>query len=303
MQKKLTVRVITYNQEAYIKQALDSILMQKANFPFEIIVSDDASTDTTQEILKLYQQKYPEIIKVILHEKNLGGRKNLLSTLSLCTGKYVAFLDGDDYWIDEYKLQKQVDFLEASPEFNICFHNANVTEFFNENKSRLANNLDKQIFNIEDVIVNGWFIITSSMVIRNPNPLPDWITNSVNRNIDYSLHLWLTLNGKAYFLPDIMSVYRIHERSISMLFNSKEWCNSHNHIFDNFDRITDNKYKVLTNDKRASVIYLRIVKKQSIFHLLFWKNLYYFCKNKKNLNYNDITSILKFLVKKYLYFR
>jgi glycosyltransferase involved in cell wall biosynthesis len=113
----VSVAVITYNHSKYIRQALDSILMQKVDFEYEIVVGDDCSPDDTQDILREYQALYPDKFKMILRDKNIGGTKNGYDVKMHCTGKYVAHLEGDDYWIDQNKLQKQVDFLNANPEY------------------------------------------------------------------------------------------------------------------------------------------------------------------------------------------
>lgn len=116
----VSVTVMTYNHSKYLSQALDSILGQKVNFSYEIIIGDDASTDDTKEIINHYKNLYPELIKVVLHENNIGPSKNLYTINNVSSGKYIAVLEGDDYWIDENKLQKQIDFLESNVQFIGC---------------------------------------------------------------------------------------------------------------------------------------------------------------------------------------
>src|SRR5215208_3554649 len=125
----VSVSVITYNHERFIVQALESILIQKVNFKYEVIIGDDCSTDNTRKILEEYAVKYPDRIKLILHEKKgegIPGKLNFISTIEAARGKYIALLDGDDFWTDESKLQKQVDFLEKNPGYSICFHKASI---------------------------------------------------------------------------------------------------------------------------------------------------------------------------------
>ena len=119
----VSICMITYNHEEFISEAIEGVLMQKTNFPLELIISEDCSTDKTREICIEYQQKYPEIIKLQLPEKNLGMIQNSLSTLKACRGKYIALCEGDDYWTDPDKLQKQVDFLEVNKEYGMCYTN------------------------------------------------------------------------------------------------------------------------------------------------------------------------------------
>ena len=132
MSKRPLVSVvsITYNQEKFIREALEGMVLQKTNFDFEIIVADDASTDATAAIIQEYADAYPGLIKPVLRKKNLGAIANSLSSLRLARGKYLALCEGDDYWTDENKLQKQVDFLEAHQDYALCFHPVRV--FFDD---------------------------------------------------------------------------------------------------------------------------------------------------------------------------
>lgn len=124
MENRIAVSVfmLTYNHEKYIRQALDSILMQKVNFQYEIVIGDDASIDGTQNILKEYYRKYPERFRLILRKKNLGPTKNMYHVLTKLRGDYIACLEGDDYWTDDEKLQKQFDFMESHREYSGCMH-------------------------------------------------------------------------------------------------------------------------------------------------------------------------------------
>lgn len=113
---KVSIMLLAYNHEKYIRQALDSVVRQRTNFRFEAVVGEDCSTDRTREIIREYQKKYPDIIKPLFRKSNLGASKNVVSTLRRCGGEYVAFLECDDYWTDMDKLQKQADYLDAHPE-------------------------------------------------------------------------------------------------------------------------------------------------------------------------------------------
>ena len=132
----LSVVVVAYNHANYIRQSLDGILMQQTNFPFEIILGEDESTDGTREICKEYAERFPQKIKLLLHsrenvlyiEGRPTGRANYIACLNECTGKYIAQCEGDDYWTDPLKLQQQVDFLENNHDFVVCYHDANVID-------------------------------------------------------------------------------------------------------------------------------------------------------------------------------
>ena len=121
----LSIVCITYNHEKYIEEALDSMLMQETNFPFEIIIGEDCSPDNTKNILIEYQKKYPKIIKPIIREKNIGALKNEEECILVSKGKYIAYLEGDDFWVDKLKLQKQVDFLENNSDYGLVHGDVN----------------------------------------------------------------------------------------------------------------------------------------------------------------------------------
>jgi len=123
---KLSVLVITYNHEPFIAQALDSVLMQRTGFDYEIVIGEDCSTDGTRAIVLDYQRRHPDRIRLLLPEKNLGANRNFIATYEACCGDYIAMLEGDDYWTDPLKLQHQVDFLDAHPEFVICFTDCSI---------------------------------------------------------------------------------------------------------------------------------------------------------------------------------
>ena len=201
--------MITYNHESYITDAIEGVLMQKTNFPIELIIGEDCSTDNTRSICIAYQKKYPDIIKLRLPEKNLGVMPNFIQTLNAGNGKYIAICEGDDYWTDPLKLQKQVDFMEENDGYSFCFHNAtrcfvdtNLTEDFNTN-------LKSRSYTTNDLLTKGWFIPTASILLRAtmlPNPFPKWYYEVYNG--DYGLELLLSTKGIFFYLNEIMCVYR-----------------------------------------------------------------------------------------------
>ena len=182
---KVSVIVHTYNHENFIRQTLDSILNQQVNFEYEVIVGDDASPDSTPQIIKEYQQKFPEIIKPMLHPKNLGGfgKNNTLATLSVCKGQYIAAMDGDDYWTNPLKLQKQVDFLDKNPDFVACFHNALIHfEDGSHPDSYVNDETQRVVTGIEDLVGEDevWYMATSAVMFRNGimTQYPKWFHES-----------------------------------------------------------------------------------------------------------------------------
>lgn len=121
----VSIACVTFNHEKYISSALDSFLLQKTNFKYEIIVSDDCSTDSTRLIIENYKRKYPELIKIAPNVSNIGYRKNIKKIIEMCTGKYIAFCEGDDYWTDKNKLQLQIDFLQNNANYSIVYGSVN----------------------------------------------------------------------------------------------------------------------------------------------------------------------------------
>jgi glycosyltransferase involved in cell wall biosynthesis len=211
------VAFVTYNHEKYIAQAIESVLMQQTDFKVRMIIGDDCSTDKTQEIIRKYAQKYPYRIKTILLSEHLGLlHKNRvgIQVLKLCTAKYIALLDGDDYWTDPNKLQKQVDFLENNPDFSICFHNVNVI-YEGQSKEIHPFHLKelKSIFTLEDVITSH-FIPTCSTMFRARlfSNFPDWFY-AIPMG-DWLLHVLNAEHGNVGYINEILGVYRVHEGGI-----------------------------------------------------------------------------------------
>lgn len=217
----LSVCCITYNHEKFLAQAIESVLMQETNFSVELVIGEDCSTDSTRQIALDYQRRYPDRIRLLLPETNLGVMGNFLGTLEACTGTYIALLEGDDYWTSPHKLQRQVDILGSHPGCNTCIHDA---EEFMDNKSippRLFSEKFSTIlpateheFTQGDIALHGWFIPTASMAFRRTAlfPIPAWVKEAFSG--DYSLHLLLTRTGNIYYLPEVMSRYRLHAGGI-----------------------------------------------------------------------------------------
>lgn len=214
-----TVDVIvgTYNHEHYIEQALESVLIQQTTFPVMIHIADDCSTDKTQEILLSYRDKYPDRIKLYLDTKNRGLFNKDRKFLQLLTGSqadYIALLEGDDYWNDPLKLQKQVDFLDVNPDYVICYHNAMIINEKGvlETASKLPDRLKKN-FSSEDLI-RGEMVLTLTMCYRNVlKEFPDEFQKVYN--VDKFLTSLLGNFGKGKYMTDIAdAVYRKHSSAV-----------------------------------------------------------------------------------------
>lgn len=211
---KLSVLMITYNHEAYIAQALNSVLEQEVNFQYEIVIGDDCSTDQTKDILLEFKNKYPEKIKLILHQKNVGMHINLEKVFDACMGEYIAVLEGDDYWINEDKLQKQVDFMDADKEVSECFHKVNtVYQDMQKGAHEFPEGLTQSFFTLKDVI-SQFFIPTLSIMFRRSsiNKFPTILHQMTNP--DWLIHVLCAEKGKIGFINEVMGVYRVHSGGI-----------------------------------------------------------------------------------------
>ena len=212
---KVSVLCTTYNHEHCLRKCLDSFLAQKTNFKFEVIVHDDASTDNTQDIVREYAEKYPNII-VPIHQKENQDSKDVAILdgimFPMSKGKYIAICEGDDYWCDELKLQRQFDFMEKNPDFIGCFHNTIKHDLLCKQKDKKFNHWHKKhVLTAKDVF-GGYRVHTSSYFVRREHYLkPEygrkyWFGDIVR------LTYWFSL-GKLMCLPYVMSVYNVNNFS------------------------------------------------------------------------------------------
>jgi len=211
MQKsKLTVVTTTYNQEKFIKDCIEGIVNQKTSFPFQLIISDDCSTDETRNIIKEYQKKYPDIVKPIFREKNLGAMGNFVQTLNEVHTEYVALCDGDDYWTDMSKLQKQVDFLDKNKDYTICYHLTKVVFEDNSEEPSVYPLCDETEQTFKDLL-SGNNIPANTVVYRWLFKDKDSFIKEFPDDIipgDYYVHLMHGRKGKIHLINKQMSIYR-----------------------------------------------------------------------------------------------
>ena len=236
----VSICCLTYNHGEFITQALDGFLMQKTSFAFEILVHDDASTDETTKIVQTYQSCYPDIIKPIIQKENQWskGLRAISATYNFprAAGKYIAMCEGDDYWTDPTKLQKQVDFLEKNPDYVITYHDAMVIDD-NEKvikKSKMPDH-NKRDYTQKDLIGGKTNILTLSMVFRNLDSMKEQAEETrYFINGDNFITAQLGLFGKGKYFPEIKpAVYRQHaggvwsdiskEKKIANKINTHYW--------------------------------------------------------------------------------
>lgn len=219
MKAKVSILCTAYNHKDFIAKALDGFVTQKTTFPFEVIVHDDASTDGTTDIIREYEANYPDIIKPIYQKENQFSQgKDIIidCMLEYIQGEYVAMNEGDDYWIDENKLQRQVDFLDANPDFTVCFHPVKIVwEDSSQHDSIFptpAYRFHKEVLTLEDLFKHN-FIQTNSVMYRWMLKKEIWPTKQV-LPCDYLWHMLHAKYGKIGFLPQVMSVYRRNQGGI-----------------------------------------------------------------------------------------
>lgn len=249
----VSISCATYNHESYIRQCLEGFVMQKTNFEFEILIHDDASTDGTTTIIREYVDKYPNLIKPIFQTENQYSKGVPISQTynwPRARGKYIALCEGDDYWTDPYKLQKQVDFLEANPEYSMCY--TNILRY-NQKKDFFDDWIlsDENVITIDDLMlynrVHTLTVLCRKDLLLRYNQEISFLLPKLPMG-DYPMWLWMSLQGPIYHFQEKMGVYRVLENSAS-------------HIKDNFKR-----YK---------------------FHLAGY-NLRLFFNKKYKLGYNDL---------------
>lgn len=234
----VTVICLTYNHENYIAQALDSFLMQKTNFKFKIFIGEDCGTDRTADIIREYAAKYPDIVIPFLREQNMGPQRNCLDMCAQATSPYLAFCDGDDYWIDENKLQKQYDYMEAHPEYRFCFAKTEIiaskdwahAAYYRPNREGRYiipeclpdyKPVSSPLY-ASDVIDNLLLGHTSTLFFRWNYDIvfPEWFFEGVYGDAALRL-MQLGEDGTAGYIEDVVSVYRINETGVFTSYKDK----------------------------------------------------------------------------------
>ncbi|MBX3265912.1 MAG: glycosyltransferase [Acidobacteria bacterium] len=215
---KVSVCMITYNHEPYIAQAIEGVLMQETDFPVELVIGEDCSTDNTRKICEDYAKRFPDKIRLLSRSKNLGMSANFLDTLENCNGEFIAFCDGDDYWTSPQKLQKQVDFLKDNPAYSLCYHRAKAIDEDGKHSPHLYQRKKVPTCFSDLLTLPGHHIPTASTVFRNevpvefPSPLKEYA-------IDIVVYLIIAGTGKFKCFEEEMSVYRVHSGNYTSSVN------------------------------------------------------------------------------------
>lgn len=241
----VSVLMITYNHEKYISQAIESALIQETDFNYEIVIGEDSSTDNTREIVLDYAKRFPQRIRLILHQRNIGVRANLSAVHQACYGKYIAILEGDDYWIDPLKLQKQVNLLEANPNCSECHTKAKI---LCEKGYTLRNAVPKRHIkkhkDTKKILLRN-FIKTATCMYRNNNCIDfNYIKTDFWAN-DWLLHVQLSNYGSICFLNEVTAVYRLHSKGETGRLNLVKTIPKKILVLEELDKFFKGKYKKL----------------------------------------------------------
>lgn len=260
----VSVYCATYNHVTFIRQCLEGFVMQKTSFPFEVLIHDDASTDGTQDIVREYAARYPDIIKPIYQKENQfsrGVKIYLTYVFPRVKGKYIAMCEGDDYWTDPYKLQKQVDFLESHPDYVMC--SSRFDKYWQES-GLLEEDPDKKFkgadYDLQNLIGGKWLTQTLTVMYRR-SALDLKRYEQYGMSLDMILFYELLKHGKGYCFPEVMGVYRYHEGGVW-----SEVSQNHRRLIEFKARLAI--YRVEQNEMAARFILYQFAKAMSRMWML-----------------------------------
>lgn len=229
----VSICCLTYNHAPFIQDCLDGFLSQQVNFPIEILIHDDASTDGTDEIIRKYAGQHPDIIFPLYEKENQysqgnAGRMDIRFNYSRARGKYIAYCEGDDYWTDPMKLQRQVDFMEAHPDYSVCFHrckrlNTRTGKFINDRCWRYLKKGEEGIEINVDMYLSSWITQPLTMLFRRDKFDPKWQQRyRYYRDMHEIYHLLCA--GKGYLFAFFGGVYRLHSGGIASQISQEQYC-------------------------------------------------------------------------------
>ena len=272
-----------YNHEKYLNQAIESVVTQITDFKFRLLIGEDCSKDSSREIVKQYASLYPEIIVTFLHEKNLGSTANSSFLLNSINSKYFAMCEGDDYWIDDRKLQKQIDFLEKNPDYTLCFTDIDVVNEMNVSMPHPYKKPENSTISIQDIIlIRSSIVPTASVVYRNilSFPLPKFYTEAIYGDLVFQL--LMTDKGKGKYINEKTAVYRQHSAGISQINTTEFGSRESELVYDVFHNA--NEYFDFKYDKLFKKSMLELAKTILIYgsrNLKGYKKIKYILLHKK----------------------
>lgn len=266
-----------YNHQKYIKNALDGFLMQNTDFSFEVLVHDDASSDNTPDIIREYESKYPHIIRAIYQKENKYSKGvNIWHDIlfPMAKGKYIAICEGDDYWIDAYKLQKQVGFLESKQTYSMTCSNAIILNGTNE-LDWTRYNIDSDITPEEMILGGGGYVMTASLVFRKS--LLDQFPSCAKECYvgDYPLQIFAAINGKVRWFVEKQVVYRYQTESSwtesylsSSIYKKMDGWNTEINMLRGLDAYNGYIYTNAYNEYEAHFIFIRLISNKGFIKLI-----------------------------------
>lgn len=242
----VSICCLAFNHEPFIRQCLDGFLMQETTFGIEILIHDDASTDNTADIIRAYADKYPDIIFPIYETENkyshgFKGKMDIVFNYSRARGKYIASCEGDDYWTDPHKLQKQVDFMESHPEYSVCFHRCQHLNTYNgamtdDRCGRLFRDGKEGIDITADRSLGNWITQPLTMLFRKDCFDPNWQKQYKYYRDMHEIYHLLSV-GKGYLFSFVGGVYRYHAGGIHSMISNEQYCTTALPIDEEFYRI------------------------------------------------------------------
>jgi len=262
---KVSVSLVTYNQEKYIVQAIESILMQKTDFNFEIIIGEDESQDNTRSIVMEYRRRYPDKIRLFLNARNdknfsdgmPAGRQNLINNLNNANGEYIAFLDGDDYWTSPDKLQRQVNFLDTHPNYSMCFHSIQMVSEEGQLMSIKSPKGKKQIYTLRDLLKGNFIFKCSAMYRRGLfKEFPEWFYKTPLA--DWPLYILNAKHGDIGYIDKVMGAYRVHSEGIYSSKGEIEQVKGTIEIYPHINNYLDYRYNFLIKSR----MYFKLIEKK-----------------------------------------
>jgi glycosyltransferase involved in cell wall biosynthesis len=292
----ISIVCVTYNHGLYINDAINGFLAQKSKYPFEIVIYDDASTDDTQQIISNYYNQYPKLIKPIIQQENQWLGKGINGTLMFAypaaKGKYIALCEGDDYWTDPLKLQKQVDFLEANADYSGSVHSVDEINETNEKRSK-SHIINKYTFELEDIIHSGRVGETCSVLFRR-EILDSWLFQ-FNKIMSGDLLVMLAIgyHGKIQGLNETMGVYRKQNNGMSASMGFlNNFIPQYIELLRFFDRKTNFKHWKIIRARK-----LHLLKEQVKFSSSRKERINYFLRALIKESYFVINSYYRLLKK------
>lgn len=298
---KVSIFCMVYNHEPFIRDCLEGFLMQKCNFDYEIVLGEDCSTDNSREIILEYAIKFPGKFKLLLHDKNIGAAQNQKIVFENCNGKYIAMCEGDDYWTDSLKLQKQVGFLENNNEYNLVTSNALIHK---RNREKVYNDINADFsFNFKKQIKKNC-CVTCSTMFRN-NQFDGFENEKFENQKIGDIIIWALLlrnNKKGYFINENLATYRIHSGGVYSQNKTKENIINELNVYESF--LVSNCF----NKSELKSIQFNI---QKIWFSLFCNSNWFSKEYSYNkifkylniLNYKSNILIAKSIIKYYLFYK